>query len=257
MIRIIISSRLVWLLLMLVCLPAFSEPISGVVFGVAAEEIEILVSSGKMPTAGMVVEVFESSDGAEEISVGTWSVTRLEFNTVFASPVHVSGTPQLGQAARIGNPKPVETPVPVAPPTVAIAPIAAAPVVHQSKLKPPAEVQTPLKTVEALSAADQKLMNDLVSGDPIRIRTAAKYLYRGRYENSLVMDKAAEVLNSSYNNSSRDPMHVDAMAWICKALWVSKETRHIPLLREVGREAKSSKLRSYARKYHAALVRDT
>jgi len=251
-----IKMTTVWLLLLLACLSAFSEPISGVVFGVAEEEIEILVSSGKMPTAGMVVEVFESSDGAEDISVGTWSVTRLEFNTVFACPVNVSGTPQLGQAARIAKPKPVETPVPVVPATETVAPVAVAPVVHQSQPKPLTEVQAPLKTAEPLSATDQKLMDDLASGDAIRIRTATKYLYRGRYESPVVMDRAAEVLNNSYNNSCRDPMHEDAMAWICKALWASKDIRHEPLLLEVGQEAKSRKLRNYARKYHAALVRD-
>ncbi len=236
-----------------------SEPLSGVVFGVSDAEIEVLISSGKMPTAGMVVEVFESSDGAEEVLVGTWSVTRTEQNTAFARPIEVSGTPQLGQKAVIGSvkakpekEKPAVSPVEKAPPAAAmLIAVQAKQPLASSPLK-----KAPVETPEPLSAADQGLMDALASGDPLRIRTAAKCLYRRRYENPAVMDKAAKVLKISYNNSVRDPVREDAMAWICKALWTSKDIRHVPLLREVSREAKSRKLRSYARKYHDALVRD-
>jgi hypothetical protein len=113
------------------------------------------------------------------------------------------------------------------------------------------------KNKSQLSAADQKLMDDLDSGNMYRIRTAAKYLYRRRHESPAVVDHAAEVLKNNYNNHYKDPVQVDAMAWICKALWVSRDARYIPLLHEVGQEAKSRKVRKYAIKYHAALVRDT
>lgn len=231
------------MILMLSRISVVSEPVSGVVFGVSETEIEILVSTGKPPSEGMPVEVF-SEDGA---SVGTWSVTRTDFNIIYARPVNVSCTPQLGQTACIGESKPKPAVTPEAIPAKKTTHEAVTPVVSQPQQKAPAE------TTEALSSADQGLMDDLASGAAVRIRTAAKYLYRGRYESPVVMDRAAEVLLEKYNEACRDAMHVDSMAWICKALWVSGEEKYLPSLRTVESQATSPKLRKYAFKYRASL----
>lgn len=249
------------ILMLLLMLPRLSaaEPLSGVVFGVSDTEIEILVSSGKMPVAGMEVEVFKSSDGVEDISIGTWSVTRTDVNMVYARPVDVLGTPQLGQKAVIGpvkpKPEPERTVEPLAEKTTPATVVPIAPATKQPAASPLLE-KAPEKTTTSLSAADQSLMDGLASGDAVRIRTAAKYLYRGRYENPVVMDQAAEVLLEKYNEASRDAMHVDAMAWICKALWVSGEEKYLPALRTVESQSKSLKLRKYAFKYRCALEKN-
>ncbi len=238
------------ILLMILMLTGLSsvafEPVSGVVFGVSDAEIEILVSTGTPPSEGMPVEVF-SEDG---VPVGTWIVTRTDINMVYARSVDVSGTPQLGQTARIGEAKPKPAVVPVVAPIKKTTPVAVAPAASQPPQKVPAE------TTEPLSAADQGLMDDLASGDAVRIRTAAKYLYRGRYQSPVVMDKAAAVLLEKYNEACRDAMHVDSMAWICKALWVSGEEKYLPSLRTVENEAASLKLRKYAFKYRCALEKN-
>ena len=257
MIRIMTPAWLVWLLLTLACLPGFSEPLSGVVFGVLEDEIEILVSSGKMPTAGMEVEVFKSSDGVEDISIGTWSVTRTELNTVFAKPVEVLSTPQLGQKAVIGAVKPKPEPEKIVdPPTEKVAPIAVVSITPTTK-QPATSPLLEKAPSEPLSAADQVLMDDLASGDAVRVRTAAKYLYRGRYESPVVLDKSAELLQEKHNETCRDALHVDAMAWICKAFWVSGEEKYLPVLRTVESQSSSPKLRKYAFKYRTALEQKT
>ncbi|MDF7824490.1 hypothetical protein P4B35_10740 [Pontiellaceae bacterium B12227] len=249
------------ILVMILIVGAFSasaDPVSGVVFGVSDDEIEILVSSGKMPMEGMVVEVFESSEAEKEISIGTWIVTRMDINIVYARPELVSGTPQLGQTARIGKskpkPKPKEVQVVASAVEESTVPVAVSPV------EPPKQEEVAVTPQEkarenpsVFSAADQKLLDDLASGDAVRVRYAAKYLYRGRYESSNVMDKAAEVLEGAYNDAVSDAVHVDAMAWICKALWASGKAEYLSTLRTVEQEAKSIKLRKYALKYRVAL----
>lgn len=253
------SFYMIGLLVLQASLPVASEPVSGVVFGISDAEIEILISTGKPPSEGMPVEVF-TEDGE---SVGRWVVARMEINTVFARPVEISGTPQLGQKVIIGKLKPaVDAPTvspveavapvvvaPVVSPTETVAPVAVAPVASKPPPKVLAEITKPL------SAADQVLMDDLASGNSARIRNAAKYLYRGRYEDPVVMDKAAEVLQQQFNLKPRDAMHVDGMAWICKALWVSGEEKYLPVLRVVESQSNSPKLRKYAVKYRAALER--
>ena len=247
------SFCMIGLLVMLTGLSVAAEPVSGVVFGVSDTGIEILVSTGTPPSEGMPVEVF--AEGGE--SVGTWSVTRTDVNTVYARPVNVSGVPQLGQTVRIGESTPKPVVAPVVPPVEKTTPVAVAPIAAEPQQKAVSILQEKAPAEKkALSAADQSLIDDLASGDTVRIRTAAKYLYRGRYESPVVMDKAAEVLLEKYNEASRDAMHVDAMAWICKALWVSGEEKYLPALRTVESQSRSLKLRKYAFKYRCALEKN-
>jgi hypothetical protein len=124
--------------------------------------------------------------------------------------------------------------------------------------QPVPQPQTPTPPVPAqpgteLSAADQRLMNDLTSGQAVRVREAAKYLYNGRYRSPRVMEQAANILTEQYNQSTNDRYHVDAMAWICKALWASGQAKYVTVLETVEKQTESAKLRKYAAKYAQSL----
>jgi hypothetical protein len=98
-----------------------------------------------------------------------------------------------------------------------------------------------------LNKSDRKIYNQLRSNDPDKIRQAAKYLYKGRYQNKSLLDTAAYVLEAGYRKQPSNT-HVDAMAWICKALGNSSQKKYQPLLKQVASGAPSRKLKGYADK---------
>lgn len=98
-----------------------------------------------------------------------------------------------------------------------------------------------------LNKSDQKRYNQLRSNDPDKVRQAAKYLYKGRYQHKSLLDTAAYVLEAGYKNQPSNT-HVDAMAWICKALGQSGQKKYRALLKQVASGAPSRKLKGYADK---------
>ena len=96
-----------------------------------------------------------------------------------------------------------------------------------------------------LSDSDQKLFNDLASESAALIRAAARKLSQKKYESHVVMEKAARILQLDYNKAKASSLHVDTMAWLCKALWASGEPKYIEILREVEKQAKYPKLKSF------------
>jgi hypothetical protein len=99
-----------------------------------------------------------------------------------------------------------------------------------------------------LSSKDQRIFRQLSSGDPEQIRAAARRLYQHRFDNPILLDIAAEVLKDQYRISSGSWLHVDAMAWVCKALGRSGKPQYRQLLDTVANSAPSRKLSGYARK---------
>ncbi len=91
----------------------------------------------------------------------------------------------------------------------------------------------------------QQWQDDLQSGDALRVRDAAKKMYLDPQAGSVAMDTAAEVLLSTYR-ISHDEYHIDAMAWLCKALSASGNEKYVAILYEVETGTRSSKLRGYA-----------
>ena len=245
--------------------------IPGVVFGVSGDEIEILIPTNKSPNPGTPVEIFETADDGTRQTMGLWHIVRAELNMAYAQPDPSLGQPKPGQNALIGEPEkkaeassitPLEEQkVPAKKPTAVPLPLEpeAQPVADETiaQKKPEQPPKVALKKDVQLSPEDQKLLDDLLHEDAVRVRSAAKYLYAGQYENSFVMDKAADVLQKRFNQNTKDPMHVDAMAWICKALWRSGNTQYLPVLQEVEKKASSPKLRKYALKFGNALKRKT
>ena len=164
------------------------------------------------------------------------------------------------------NLPPVTPPIapPVAPdskpaPVTPVTPVVKEPEVVTPPVTPPVAPPvtpqpTPTEPQEAkLSDADQRLLDNLNSDQATQIREAAKYLYRGRFQSRSLMDQAAQVLEQQYNKSATDNYHVDAMAWICKALWASGDGKYVAVLDVVAEKAESTKLKKYAAKYGQSL----
>jgi hypothetical protein len=99
-----------------------------------------------------------------------------------------------------------------------------------------------------LTQEEIDLIDDLNSRNSGRVRSVARYIYLKKCESQVVVDQAAFVLASKYNRFTWDGLHVDAMAWICKALMVTENKKYLPLLAKVEKQAKSPKLRKYARR---------
>ena len=109
------------------------------------------------------------------------------------------------------------------------------------------EILTMPEPKSDFNSGDRKLYKQLSSGAPDRIRNAAKSLYQGHYQNASLLDFAATVLNNGYKKQQTSS-HIDAMAWICRALGKSGQKKYLLLLKQVDRDAPSRKLKKYAKK---------
>ncbi len=103
--------------------------------------------------------------------------------------------------------------------------------------------------VPAQLTADEKHYTDMLqSGSALNIRNAAKNIYYRYSGNSYLADVAEQTLLTHFNEQTRDNMHVDAMAWLCKALARTGSSKYRPTLQQVAESANNKKLRGYAAK---------
>jgi len=99
-----------------------------------------------------------------------------------------------------------------------------------------------------LTGKTQKYLKQIKSGNALQQRDAAKRIIRARLFDTKVMDVVASQLLKDFNKKPRDRYHIDAMAWICKALGASGNSKYRDTLSTVMKDAKSRKLRGYAKK---------
>ena len=227
---------------------AFSAQNHGVVFDVSKQKMEILVASGEMPSIGMYANISDPTDKTKIIA--SWVITKVEDNMVFAKPGSTPGQPKLGQAISFSKTPPTiaSKKVPAAPPSKAPTPVTN----NQNKN----ERSTPKTTTSTtgLNKQEQAYLTDLKSGDWPRIRNVAKHLYRKHSNNPILFGTAANLLQQSAPKATTR-IQVDALSWICKALWVSGDQQYAPVLKQVGQTAKSRKLKKFAQKYYQAFLR--
>jgi hypothetical protein len=252
------------ILSILVTQPVFAKQIKGIVFDVKPNEIEILIPTGKVPTVGMHVELFIPPGNEQKQSIGIWTITRTDINITYAIPFKTTGKPQPGHIALIGPPEqkpvqhePIKTAAPPAQPEKKVVPPPIPKITTPRPKKKVLRAKAPAKKTISLSKTDQKLFNDLSSKEAGRIRSAARELSKGNYQHPVIMDKAAQTLQQQFNPARASSLHVDAMAWICKALWVSGKPKYIDILKKVEKQAKHAKLRKYAYKYRRGLEKKT
>ncbi len=92
-----------------------------------------------------------------------------------------------------------------------------------------------------------RIGNMLSSGDYYLIRAAAKRIHFEYFDNSKLVNQAADTLRTIYPDAS-ESIEVDAAAWLCKALGASEDESQQALLQEVAKKAKSGKVRKHAKK---------
>ena len=134
-------------------------------------------------------------------------------------------------------PEPTPTPAPVVTQAAVTAPVPA-PVVKTPDLKVPGN----------LSAEEKRVAKLLQSDSAVDLRSGAKSVYYRHLDNKYLTDLAAQVLLEEYNQQMRDRNHVDAMAWLCKALGKTGNSSYRAALETVAETGKSRKIRGYASK---------
>jgi hypothetical protein len=96
----------------------------------------------------------------------------------------------------------------------------------------------------ALSAGDQYNLQQLLSGNPVSIRAAARNIYHQGGAAPQVLDTMAEIVLERAGEQGRT--YVDALSWGCKALARSHNKRYYDALHKVANDDKANgKLRKY------------
>jgi Protein of unknown function (DUF2846) len=98
------------------------------------------------------------------------------------------------------------------------------------------------------TAEERRYAGMLQSTSSGNIRNAAKNLYHRYSDSSYLASVAEQSLLKNYNKEATDNIHVDAMAWLCKALARTGDPRFVSTLQAVAENASQRKLRSYAQK---------
>lgn len=91
----------------------------------------------------------------------------------------------------------------------------------------------------------------LAETDPSRIRDTAKRMYRAYVDDPEAMKLSIKYINE--NMSKKDKLSVDAMAWLCKVVGQSGSSDYYAQLIHISKNAKSGKLKKYAKKSAALL----
>ncbi|HEY9546676.1 MAG TPA: hypothetical protein VIR56_11750 [Solimonas sp.] len=99
----------------------------------------------------------------------------------------------------------------------------------------------------ALSAGDQYNLDQIRSGSPVGIRSAAQNIQASGNSPELVTDTLAEALLTNQNNAGTT--YIDALSWSCKALAATGNKRYYSALKTVAdNDGAHRKLRKYCNK---------
>lgn len=80
-------------------------------------------------------------------------------------------------------------------------------------------------------------------------RLAARAIFHEKNRDRALLQKAVELVKSSYMNSGLDGETEDTIAWLCKAIGVAGDEQQRAFLRQVADESPSRKIAKYAGKY--------
>ena len=136
------------------------------------------------------------------------------------------------------EPDPVQSP----PKTVKKASSKPVKVAHVAK-SPASAVKKP-----AYSPEIKKYIKMLQSSNTKDQRYAAKKIIRSYSSNKVLLDVVSRELLKGYQQKSKDRHHVDVMAWFCKVLGASKQSRYAATLSKVADSDANRKLKKYAAK---------
>jgi hypothetical protein len=92
---------------------------------------------------------------------------------------------------------------------------------------------TSVNSFAALDEAEKMYVDRLLKGSWVSMRDVAQSLYNTGNANTEVLDVAAEVLLEKYPRAGEDRDAVDAVAWTCRALGASGNSRYRPVLEKI------------------------
>lgn len=93
-----------------------------------------------------------------------------------------------------------------------------------------------------------RLEGQLQDKNPIVKRDTAKRIFRSHPANPHLLAVVQRELKKGFMRDSQNTYHIDAMAWYCKYLGASGDSKFKDFLLKVADESPSRKLRSYAKK---------
>jgi len=98
-----------------------------------------------------------------------------------------------------------------------------------------------------LTAEINRYMEMLTSGNIIQRTDAAKMIFRSNLTDQKLFEVVNEELLKGYQLKIRDRNHVDAMAWLCKALGSSGMSKYKETLEKIYKTSRSKVLNKYAK----------
>jgi hypothetical protein len=109
----------------------------------------------------------------------------------------------------------------------------------------------------ALNEVEKNYVDRLIKGGSPSIRDVAESIYNSGNTNIEVLDVAAEVLLEKYPRAGEDRDAVDAMAWACRALGNSGNSRYRSVLEKVENDKSvHRKLRGHCEKAAKSLPKE-
>lgn len=115
------------------------------------------------------------------------------------------------------------------------------------------QVTYPVSSVPTQSPEIERLHRMLTSGDPAKIKTAARQVIQKYPKNAYLIRAAADELENGYLRNVKDRNYGDAMGWLCHVIGRSGDKQYLPLLKEVLSKTKHRNLQRHAKRNYSKL----
>ncbi|OUS27393.1 hypothetical protein A9Q99_15465 [Gammaproteobacteria bacterium 45_16_T64] len=95
----------------------------------------------------------------------------------------------------------------------------------------------------------KNLVKEIQKGSLERNRNISRQIVKERLFNEPVLDALQEQIEKNYQLKQDGGASIDSLAWMCKALAMSKNTKYQSVVQKVSEDAHSKKVRQYASGY--------
>ncbi len=108
------------------------------------------------------------------------------------------------------------------------------------------------KGLDAVPADRLKIARviNMLNSDYPKLRTVGgRHVWWHYTDNEELLDLTKERLIATYNTSGQDAFDIDAVAWLCKGLAKSGDSKYKPLIEKIAKDARNKRVRGYAKKF--------
>jgi Tfp pilus assembly protein PilF/pimeloyl-ACP methyl ester carboxylesterase len=110
--------------------------------------------------------------------------------------------------------------------------------------------------VKTLTAKNKRrYINMLRSIKDVEVIQAAKIIDKFYPHDTELVKEANNTLVKKFKKKTGDSIHVDAISWLCNILGSSEDVRHVPTLKQVKQETDNEKIKKFAARNLAKLMR--